>query len=70
MEETPTPRDRTALVLSGGGVRGAYEVGVVAGILETLGVGHPPGSPFGIFVGTSVGAINASSQPCSTGRVP
>lgn len=49
----------TALVLSGGGARGAYEVGVLEGTLEVLGVqpGDPP--PFQIFTGTSVGAINA-----------
>lgn len=47
-----------ALVLSGGGVRGAYEVGVVEGILEALGPRYR--SPFRIFAGTSVGAINAS----------
>ena len=51
-------RPRTALVLSGGGARGAYEVGVVQGILEVLGpLEH---SPFDIFTGTSVGAINTA----------
>ena len=51
---------QVGLVLSGGGVRGAYEVGVVRGIVEALGLraGDPP--PFRIFVGTSVGAINAA----------
>lgn len=54
------PRPPTALVLSGGGTRGAYEVGVVAGIAEVLDT--DPGSPalFDIFAGTSVGAINAA----------
>jgi NTE family protein len=47
-----------ALVLSGGGVRGAYEVGVVAGILDSLGPRYR--SPFRIFAGTSVGAINSA----------
>ena len=47
-----------ALVLSGGGVRGAYEVGVVAGILDALGPRYR--SPFRIFAGTSVGAINST----------
>jgi NTE family protein len=53
-------RPPTALVLSGGGMRGAYEVGVVAGIMEVLDA--EPGSlaPFDIFAGTSVGAINAA----------
>ena len=51
---------RTALVLSGGGVRGAYEVGAVKGILEVLGVKRTDPAPFHIFTGTSVGAINAT----------
>jgi NTE family protein len=51
---------RTGLVLSGGGMRGAYEVGIVSGILEAL---RPkPGDPpvFRIFSGASVGAINVA----------
>src|SRR5512139_363145 len=42
-----------ALVLGGGGARGAYQVGVLAGIAERL-----PGLTFPIISGTSVGAIN------------
>ncbi len=51
---------RTGLVLSGGGARGAYEVGVVEGIVEALGrqAADPP--LFSVFSGTSVGAINAT----------
>jgi NTE family protein len=54
------PQPPTALVLSGGGMRGAYEVGVVAGIVEVLD--REPGEQalFDVFAGTSVGAINAS----------
>ena len=52
-------RAATALVLSGGGARGAYEAGVVAGIVEVLGEERGR-APFGIFTGTSVGAINAA----------
>lgn len=55
-----TRRERTALVLSGGGVRGAYEVGVVQGIIEALGLTAADPSPFAVFAGTSVGAINAT----------
>lgn len=51
---------RTALVLSGGGVRGAYEVGVLSAILEILEVPAEAPPPFQIFAGTSVGAMNAS----------
>jgi len=42
-----------ALVLSGGGARGAYHVGVLAGLGERL-----PGLEFPILSGMSVGAIN------------
>lgn len=50
----------TAVVLSGGGARGAYEAGVVAGIVEILQARGYAGTPFSIFTGTSVGAINAT----------
>jgi NTE family protein len=50
----------TALVLAGGGVRGAYEVGVLQGIVEALGLRAQDMTPFQIFSGTSVGAINAA----------
>lgn len=50
----------TAVVLSGGGVRGAYEVGVLLGMLQVLELRPSDPSPFQIFVGSSVGAINAS----------
>jgi NTE family protein len=44
-------------VLSGGGARGAYEAGVVAGIMEVL---KPKRAPFDVLCGTSVGALNAA----------
>ncbi|CAM2791940.1 MULTISPECIES: patatin-like phospholipase family protein [Pseudomonas] len=49
----------TGLILSGGGARAAYQVGVLAAIAELL----PPGAanPFPVIVGTSAGAINAVS---------
>lgn len=45
---------RRALVLSGGGSRGAFEVGVVEYLVNEVGL------DFQIFLGTSVGALNAS----------
>jgi NTE family protein len=50
---------RIALILSGGGARGAYEVGVLWYIFDDLTRirGRPP--PVDILSGTSVGAINA-----------
>jgi len=53
----PADRTSTAIVLSGGGARGAYEAGVVAGIMEVL---KPRSAPFDVFCGTSVGALNAA----------
>lgn len=50
----------TAVVLSGGGVRGAYEAGVVAGMVDVLGLRAADLAPFSIFAGASVGAINAA----------
>jgi NTE family protein len=44
-------------VLSGGGARGAYEAGVVMGLMEVL---EPDEPPFDVLCGTSVGALNAS----------
>ncbi len=48
-----------ALVLSGGGARGAYEVGVLRYILGKLAPGLGDRARPRIFCGTSVGAINA-----------
>ena len=53
----------TALVLTGGGARAAYQVGVlqaIAGLRAACGQGHAA-APFGIFSGTSAGAINAAA---------
>ncbi|UZJ59349.1 patatin-like phospholipase family protein [Pseudomonas sp. KU26590] len=47
----------TGLILSGGGARAAYQVGVLAGIADLLPIGAK--NPFPVIVGTSAGAINA-----------
>ncbi len=56
------PRDatssKTALVLQGGGARGAYHVGALKAVAEITGARR---SPFQIVCGASVGAINAAS---------
>lgn len=61
MYETPL----TGLVLSGGGARAAYQVGVLRAIArirrEVLGPRSRLRNPFGIIVGTSAGAINAAA---------
>ncbi|MBP8923956.1 MAG: patatin-like phospholipase family protein, partial [Thauera sp.] len=48
---------RAALVLTGGGARAAYQVGVLNAIRELRG--KRAGNPFPILCGTSAGAINA-----------
>jgi NTE family protein len=52
---------RTALVLTGGGARGAYQAGFLKGIADS--VPDTP-SPFAIITGCSVGAINAAFLAC------
>ncbi|WP_044008335.1 patatin-like phospholipase family protein [Leisingera methylohalidivorans] len=52
------PSKKTALVLQGGGARGAYHVGVIKAIAEITARRR---SPFQIVCGASVGAINAAS---------
>jgi NTE family protein len=47
----------TGLVLSGGGARGAYEAGIVQGMMEVL---RPTRPIFDVLTGTSVGALNAT----------
>lgn len=54
------------LILSGGGARGAYQVGVLAAIAELLPRGTP--NPFPIICGTSAGAINAASLAANAGN--
>src|SRR2546422_5741346 len=59
---------RFALVMSGGGARGAYEAGVLSYVLDDLPrrLGHPV--RFQIITGTSVGAIHACFVAATLGR--
>ncbi|MCC6746004.1 MAG: patatin-like phospholipase family protein [Deltaproteobacteria bacterium] len=52
-------RPRVGLVLAGGAARGAYEVGVVQYILESVAKELGREVPLDVLCGTSVGAINA-----------
>lgn len=54
-EEREPARTGLALVLSGGGARGAYQAGVLRGLARRL-----PGLRFSIITGVSAGAINAT----------
>ena len=61
--ETASPTDaHTGLVLTGGGARAAYQVGVLKAIAELLP--DKTRNPFPIICGTSAGAINAVSLAC------
>ncbi len=59
------PHATTGLVLTGGGARAAYQVGVLKAIAQIRReVIAPPGNPFPVITGTSAGAINAASLAC------
>jgi NTE family protein len=57
--QTEAPQKRIGMIFSGGGARGAYEVGVLSYVFEELARlrGGPP--RLDVLCGTSVGAINA-----------
>lgn len=48
--------EKTGLILSGGGARAAYQVGVLKAVHQILPRGHD--NPFNVISGTSAGAIN------------
>jgi NTE family protein len=59
-------KQKTGLILTGGGARAAYQIGVmdaVASILREHGWA-PEQNPFNIICGTSAGAINATALAC------
>jgi len=55
MTDEQPPKVNRALVLSGGGAKGIYEVGCLQALLE-----EKPGLDFDFFVGISAGSLNAS----------
>jgi NTE family protein len=59
----------TGLILSGGGARAAYQVGVLQEI-EAMrrACSAQTGNPFNVICGTSAGAINASVLACGADR--
>ena len=56
---TDKDKPKLAIVMTGGGARAAYQIGVLKAIAEMIPPGSP--SPFTIICGTSAGAINAAS---------
>lgn len=69
--ESPDGRPRVGLVLSGGGARGAYEVGVLRYIRERI----KGDTRFDVITGSSIGAINGAyiaataDRPKAQGRL-
>ena len=65
MTDSPSQgRSITGLILSGGGARAAYQVGVLAAIADLLP--DAAQNPFPVIVGTSAGAINAVGLACGS----
>jgi NTE family protein len=57
---------KTGLILTGGGARAAYQVGVLQGVSSILhNAGwQPERNPYDIICGTSAGALNATALAC------
>jgi NTE family protein len=52
----------TGLILTGGGARAAYQVGVLSAVHRIRReAGAPPGNPYPVLAGTSAGALNAAA---------
>ncbi|WP_375737814.1 patatin-like phospholipase family protein [Pseudomonas boanensis] len=63
MQPTPAAQQPvTGLILSGGGARAAYQVGVLGAIADLLP--DAAANPFPVIVGTSAGAVNAVGLAC------
>jgi NTE family protein len=60
MPEVRQGLQKTALILTGGGARAAYQVGVLKAVKELLP--NAAANPFPILCGTSAGAINAATM--------
>jgi NTE family protein len=59
MQSKPINNGSTALILTGGGARAAYQIGVLKAVTELLP--KRTNNPFSIISGTSAGAINATA---------
>jgi len=59
-------KKKTGLVLTGGGARAAYQVGVLDGVSSILREAgwQPERNPYDIICGTSAGALNATALAC------
>ena len=66
MSASPPALPKTGLLLTGGGARAAYQVGVLEAIADIRKACNGAGgsNPFPIITGTSAGALNASALAC------
>ena len=62
MNNISTQKPQIALILTGGGARAAYQVGILKALKTGLPRSHK--SPFRIICGTSAGSINATQLAC------
>src|SRR6059058_4039026 len=62
--EPPEPSGDLAVMLTGGGARAAYQVGVIKGLAR-----HFPNLRFQIITGVSAGAINATFMAAHEGTL-
>jgi NTE family protein len=58
MNQNDAPRRAAAVIMTGGGARAAYQVGVLRALSDIVPTGVP--CPFPIISGTSAGAVNAA----------
>ncbi|MCW9025405.1 MAG: patatin-like phospholipase family protein [Gammaproteobacteria bacterium] len=58
LTKKPEPGKKTGIIMSGGGARAAYQIGVLKAIASMLPANSR--NPFDIICGTSAGAINAA----------
>lgn len=65
LDTSPTSESEAALVLTGGGARGAYQVGVIRCLAR-----HFPDLNFPIITGVSAGAVNALHLAAHHGTFP
>lgn len=66
MDNSSSSPVKVGLILTGGGARAAYQVGVLQAIAEMLPRGCA--NPFPIICGTSAGAINAAALAAGSGN--
>ena len=55
----PQPAGGSALILTGGVNRGAYQAGAIAGLAEKAGIPDGVPLPYDLVAGSSIGALNA-----------